>query len=50
MPTCKRCRLKSACQHIKVPFCPWLFYLALGAAVAVPAYLLWKGSELLNIG
>jgi hypothetical protein len=50
MAKCTRCRLKSACKHIKGPFCPWLFYIALAAAIAVPGYLLWKGSMMLNLG
>jgi hypothetical protein len=50
MSNCKRCKLQAACKHIPGPFCPWLFYIALAAAIAIPAYLLWKGSSTLNIG
>lgn len=48
MGDCKRCRLKAACKH--TPFCPWLLYIGLAAAILIPLYLLWKGSSMLNLG
>ncbi|MGM0594088.1 MAG: hypothetical protein ACQETD_06090 [Pseudomonadota bacterium] len=50
MSECKRCKLRAACKHIPGPFCPWLLYLALAAAVAIPAWLLWQGAKNLNVG
>jgi hypothetical protein len=50
MSGCKRCKLKAACKYIPGPICPWLFYLALIGAIAVPAYLLWRGAATLNLG
>ncbi len=41
MSSCKRCKLKAACQHLPGPFCPWLFYLILILVIAVPAYIIW---------
>jgi hypothetical protein len=46
---CKRCVLHKACEQIKMPFCPWIFYVGLLILVAIPGIILWQGKELLNL-
>jgi hypothetical protein len=46
---CQICYLRNACKHFKTQFCPLYFYVLLIAAVAVPAYLIISGLDLLNI-
>ncbi|MCW8824875.1 MAG: hypothetical protein OQK78_00475 [Gammaproteobacteria bacterium] len=46
---CQACRLSNACQHFKTQFCPLYFYVLLIALIAIPAYLIISGLDLLNI-
>jgi len=46
---CQICRLRNACQNFKTQFCPLYFYGLLIAVIAVPAFLILSGLDLLNI-